>query len=354
MSSELPSRSDLGGLADPARHTEPLDVRGRDRDGLTAQLRMMLLVRRVEERIGDLVVDGLLRTPCHLGIGQEAIAAGISAYLRKSDRIFGAHRSHAHYLALGGSVERLIAEVFGKESGCSRGMGGSMHLYGAEVGFIGSVPIVSGTVPVAVGAGLAAKLDGRGDVSVAYFGDGAAEEGGVHESLNLAVSQRIPTLFVCENNLFSSHLDIHLRQPSDRIARFADAHRIPARVVDGNDLLAVGEAARELIEAARNGEGPQFLETVTYRWRGHVGPNEDQDVGVRRRPEDIAAWKRRDPVARLTAGMQAASMIDEAALEAMRRSVEEEVERAVEAAKAAPYPPPEALLDRVYAQEVAP
>lgn len=341
--------SDLQTLADSSRHTEPLALRNASPAQLHGYLKSMLTMRLVEEAVGDMVNSREAVCPCHLGIGQEAVAAGVSAHLNAKDRVFGAHRSHTHYLALGGSVDALMAEILGKETGCSRGMGGSMHLYAPEVGFHGSVPIVAGTIPVAVGAALAIQMDRAAQVAVSYFGDGAAEEGVLHESLNFARVKNLPVLFVCENNFYSSHLDIVLRQPSDRVSRFADAHCVPARVVDGNDVGAVAAAAGELIEAARRGEGPGFLEAVTYRWRGHVGADENIDVGVRRKLEDVLAWKGRDPIRRLADAMIARNVIDAAGYAAMEAQVREGIVKAVSAARSAPYPSPEALLGRVYA-----
>jgi acetoin:2,6-dichlorophenolindophenol oxidoreductase subunit alpha len=341
-------RSQLGKLADPSCHSEPLDIAGCAPDVLWHQLRTMLLIRVAEEHIAKLIIDGLAQCPCHLGIGQEAIAAGVSTHLRRGDRTFGAHRSHAHYLALGASVDGLMAEVLGKATGCSRGMGGSMHLFAGQHGFFGSVPIVAGTVALAVGAGMAATMDGRGAVAVVYFGDGASEEGVVHESFNLAMRYNASVLFVCENNLYSSHLDISLRQPSDRIARYAEAHDIPTRVVDGNDVVAVAAAARDSCAAIRAGGGPAFLEAVTYRWRGHVGADENIDVGVRRKAEDLLAWKRRDPIARLVRAMEGIGLTA-ASLQAARDEVERRVAEAVAAAKDAPYPSESDLFNVVYA-----
>ena len=200
-------------------------------------------------------------------------------------------------------------------------MGGSMHLYAPEVGFKGSVPIVAATVPIAVGAALAAKKDGNGAVAVSYFGDGAVEEGAVHESLNLASHMKLPVLFVCENNLYASHMDIAQRQPSDRTARFADAAGINALVIDGNDITGVATAAGQLIGAARRGEGPGYLETVTYRWRGHVGPDENIDVGLRRSRSELEAWKQRDPVSRLTAAMTERGDITDTEIEHLRNTI---------------------------------
>jgi pyruvate dehydrogenase E1 component alpha subunit len=310
---------------------------------------MMLLIRRAEEKIGDMVTVGKVPTPCHLGIGQEAVAVGISENLQSADRVFGAHRSHSHYLALGGGLYELLAEILGRDDGCSKGMGGSMHLYGAQWGFMGSVPIVAGTVPLAVGAALAAKKDGRNGIAVAYFGDGAAEEGVVHESLNLAAAFRLPVLFVCENNLFSSHLHISLRQPADRVSRYGEAHRMPVRTVDGNDVCAVSDAAAEMVGRLRQGDGPAFIEAVTYRWRGHVGPREDNDVGVNR-GADLALWKMRDPIRRLTDALATADLLSEQAFADMDAAITAEVAPAWDAAEMAPYPSPDSLLSRVYAK----
>lgn len=341
--------STLGGLAISSACNAPLDIGNHDPARLLAQLRTMLLIRRAEEVIGDGVAARQVICPAHLSIGQEAIAVGVSEHLRGSDRVFGGHRSHAHYLALGGDLYRLLAEVLGKEEGCSRGMGGSMHLFAADKGLLGTVPIVAGTVPLAVGAALAAKKDGRGDVAVAYFGDGASEEGVVHESLNLAAVWKLPILFVCENNLFSSHLHISLRQPTDRIARFADGHRIPAVTLDGNDVAAVSRAAGSLISGARSGAGPGFLEAVTYRWRGHVGHREDEDVGVDR-GADLHLWKARDPVRRLADALVAVEALSSDAYTALRTDVDTQVMEAWRRARSAPYPPESRLLDRVYAE----
>ncbi len=338
----------LGDLADPRRYTEPLDLRNHPTDALLQDLEKMLLVRATEEAIGDLSASGEAKCPCHLCIGQEAVAVGVARHLNANDRLYGGHRSHSQFLALGGSPESLLAEVLGKETGCSKGMGGSQHLYGVEFGFGGSVPIVAGTVPIAVGAGLAFKRRNLPHLGVAFFGDGACEEGGVHESLNMASIMKLPVLFVVENNLFSSHLDIHLRQPGNRVARFAEAHGIATEVVDGNDVVAVSEAAARLTERARKGEGPGFLEAVTYRWRGHVGADENIDVGVRRSPEEVALWKHRDPVGRLEAALVADRGVETTVFADMRARIAGRLETALADARQAPYPPAEALLDRVY------
>lgn len=340
--------SDLGGLADPRADTGPLALGDHDSESLQRFLHDMLRIRIAEEEVAELVGKGLARAPCHLGIGQEAIAVGVSAHLRATDRVFGGHRSHSHFLALGGSVYTLLAEVLGKADGTSRGMGGSMHLFGPEVGFHGSVPLVGATIPIAVGAALAAKMDGKGAVAVAYFGDGATEEGVFHESLNLAVNFELPVLFVCENNLFASHLDIVLRQPSDRVARFAEAHKVTSATVDGNDVVAVAKTANELITRARAGKGPGFLEAITYRHRGHVGPREDIDVGVRRKRADLEAWKRRDPIPRLFEAMRGAGHLTKDDFRALEAQLRTEGREASRRAQSAAYPPVSALLGLVY------
>jgi pyruvate dehydrogenase E1 component alpha subunit len=342
----------LGPLADPEAFHGPIDVTGADPAELRAALERMLLIRRVEEVIADGVRSGEIRCPCHLAIGQEGCAVGVSAALRPGDRSFGAHRSHGHYLALGGDVEGLFAEVLGRDTGVSRGMGGSMHLQDRARGLYGTVPIVGATIPIAVGAALAARLAGGQDIAVSYFGDGATEEGGFHESMNLAVTLPAPVLFVCENNLFSSHLHISLRQPHLSTRRYAVAHRVPSRLVDGNDVVAVARAARELVAAMRTTGGPGFLELVTYRWRGHVGWRDDEDVGVARKA-DLPQWKSRDPVRRLKDGLVAAGAYTEAEFTAAIAHTDAFVAAAWARAKQAPFPPPEALLDRVYGRRPA-
>lgn len=294
--------------------------------------------------------DGLIGGPVHLSAGQEAVAAGVATELRKTDRVFGAHRSHSHVLAMGTDLYRLFAEVLGKETGLSRGMGGSMHLWDKPNGFYGAVPIVSGTVSLAVGAALAAKMQGTGDIGLSFLGDGAVEEGVVHESLNLARMLNAPVLFVVENNLFASHMHISLRQPKASTARFAIANDIPYEIVDGNDVVSVHQATARLIANARNGGGPAFLEAVTYRWYGHVDWREDIDVGVNRSADDVSAWRKRDPIARLVAGLIQAGLYDEQHLSGLEVKVAEEVEEAWLRALSALYPEPSALLSHVYSQ----
>lgn len=340
----------LGPLAVASSYQDALELSSVNPEQLRLYLEKMLLIRAVERKLANVRREGLVGGPVHLGVGQEAVAVGVSGALRASDRVFGAHRSHSHLLALGSDVRKLFAEVLARETGHSRGMGGSMHLWDQSVGFYGSVPIVAGTVPLAVGAAMAARLQDAGDVSVAYLGDGAVEEGVVHESLNLARVQRDPVIFVVENNLFASHMHISLRQPSDCTARFAVAHDIPFHVVDGNDVLAVASAAYDLVQAARRGEGPGFLEAVTYRWYGHVDWREDIDVGVNRSKHDVDDWRARDPVRRLVDAMQVKGLWSVAQQAELQHSIDEQVEACWQSAVADPPPPRESLFAHVYAK----
>lgn len=347
------ARWSLGDLADPANFTGPLKIGSWAPDQLKPLLSDMISIRKAEQGLAELVEQGHVKCPVHLAVGQEAIPVGVSRNLTNADRVFGGHRSHGHYLAMGGDLYSLFAEVLGKEDGCSGGMGGSMHLHAPEQGFWGSVPIVAATVSIAVGAALAARMDGSDAVAVAYFGDGAVEEGSVHESLNLASKMKLPVLFVCENNFYASHMDIAQRQPSDCTARFADAHCIDWAVVDENDVISVAEVSQKMIGNARNGGGPAYLEAVTYRWYGHVGPDENIDVGNRRSQEEITAWKRRDPVARLKQALLVGELISEQEFQIMEDRTAQAVATAVVRAMAAPYPEEKALLDRVYFQPTA-
>jgi pyruvate dehydrogenase E1 component alpha subunit len=347
---EIIEQFSLKRLADPSEFHSELDLAGTSVERMRAYMSAMKRIRLAERQLAAGRREGLIGGPVHLSVGQEAVAVGVSAHLRASDRVFGTHRSHSHLLALDSSVEGLFAEVLGRDTGHSKGMGGSMHLWDQPKGFYGSVPIVAGTVPLAVGAGLAAKLQQSGDVAVAYLGDGAVEEGVVHESLNLARIQDIPVIFVIENNLFASHMHISTRQPKDSTARFAYANDVPHRVVDGNDVIAVASAAGELIEASRLGKGPGFIEAVTFRWSGHVDWREDIDVGIHRSLEELDNWRQRDPIRRLKEAMLIAGVWNEKDDVALELALKKEVDAAWAKAMQAPYPESTALLDRVYFQ----
>jgi pyruvate dehydrogenase E1 component alpha subunit len=309
----------------------------------------MVRIRRFEERAGDLVEAKEVGTPCHLYIGQEAIAAGVCAALDRADYIWGGHRSHGHYLAKGGDLRAMMAELYGKVTGCSRGRGGSMHLVAPDVGILGTVPLVAATIPLAVGAALAAKLRRDGRVSVSFFGDGATEEGHFHESLNLAALYRLPVVFVCENNFYASHLHLLERRVADNLYRLAEAYGIPGVRVDGNDAPTVYLASIEAVRRAREGQGPTLLECRTYRWRGHVGPGWDMDVGVKRKDE-LSEWMARDPLALLRRRLLAQGGVAEE-LDRIDEEVRAEVEAAVLYARQSAYPDEGELLAHVFAGE---
>jgi TPP-dependent pyruvate/acetoin dehydrogenase alpha subunit len=311
---------------------------------LLKQWTTMVRIRRAEEAVADLIESGEARCPCHLYIGQEAIAAGVCAALAPADTVWGGHRSHGHYLAKGGSLDRLFAEILGRETGCSGGRGGSMHLLAAEHGVLGTVPIVAGTVPLAAGAAMAYKMRKEPHVAVAFFGDGTLEEGHVHESMNLAALYRLPVIFICENNLYSSHLHWSERRVADNLDRAGDFHSIPGGRVDGNDVEAVYRAASEAVLRARSGGGPSFLECRTFRWRGHVGASSDIDVGVKRRGE-LGEWILKDPIARVEARLRECGISDWD-----ERAIQREIQAALAGARGASLPPPGRVLDHVYAE----
>jgi len=305
--------------------------------------RTMLRIRLAEEAIAGMVESGEAGCPCHLYIGQEAIAAGVSAALEREDTIWGGHRSHGHYIAKGGSLTAMFAEILGRATGCSGGRGGSMHLFDREHGILGTVPIVAATVPLACGAAMASQLRRNRQVAVAFFGDGAMEEGHVHESMNLAAVYKLPVIFVCENNLYSSHLHWSERRAADHLYRAGEFHGMPGELVDGNDAIAVYESAGAAAEWARRGGGPSFLECRTFRWRGHVGASFDLDVGVERGPE-LQEWMLRDPLARIE------SSLDRRLIEAGRAEIANEIADALAAARRAPFPAASRVEQHVLAE----
>ncbi len=306
----------------------------------------MTTIRLAEERIGELVESKEVCCPCHLYIGQEAVAAGVCSALGFGDTVWGTHRSHGHYLAQGGSLKGLMAEVFGKVDGCAKGRGGSQHLFAREQGILGTVPIVAATIPIAVGAGLASKLRGDKAVSVAFFGDGATEEGHFHESVNLAALRRLPVLFVCENNFYASHMHLMQRRPADNLDKIAALYDMPGFRLDGNDVEAVHQAAVSGVGRARAGKGPTLLECRTFRWRGHVGPRWDMDVGVKRRDE-LKDWLPKCPILRVKNQLLELG-VSEDELAALDDSIRLAVADAEEFARQSPLPNPSELLDHVF------
>lgn len=300
-------------------------------------LRRMILLRRVEERIADGIERGEIGCPCHLYIGQEAVAVGVCSCLEADDLVFSTHRSHGHYLAKGGNVDAMVAEVYCRENGCSGGWGGSMHIADAAAGLPGSSAIVAGTIPLAVGAALAFRVRREARVAVVFFGDGATNEGVFYECLNLAALHRLPVLFVCENNLYSTHMPIAKCLADTDISSKAFVFGLPGERVDGNDVVAVSEAAARAVARARAGLGPTLLECLTYRWRGHVGPNFDIEKGLRSRDE-LEAWMQRCPIKAFERRLTHDGLAGADDIERLRGGVETLVERAFLNARQARYP----------------
>jgi acetoin:2,6-dichlorophenolindophenol oxidoreductase subunit alpha len=314
---------------------------------LTDLYRQMRRIRRLEEQIADCAERKEIGGPTHLYIGQEAVAVGVCSLLRQDDLICGGHRSHGHYLAKGGGMRELAAEIFGRATGCAGGRGGSMHLVATDIGLLGTSALVGGGMGVGVGAALANTLAGLDRVSVIFFGDGAVEEGVFTETLNFAALKKLPVLYVCENNLYSSHMPISTRQPVGEIWRHAAPYGIPGVRLDGNDVLAVRDAAATAVARARRGEGPTLLECMTYRWRGHVGPAWDLDKGLRTQME-VDAWIARDPITRLGARLEQSGVMSAIDRARVDEQVEAEVVEAIDFARSSPFPDPATLLDSVY------
>ncbi len=314
----------------------------------------LCIIRIVEEQIARRYPDQEMRCPTHLCIGQEATAVGVCAALRQEDVVFSGHRSHGHYLAKGGDLTAMLAEIHGKETGCSGGKGGSMHLVDVAVGFLGAVPIVGSTIPMAVGAALGFALRGEARVSVVFFGDAAVEEGVLHESLGFALLENLPVLFVCENNSYSVQTPLAQRQPTGRtITELAEGHGMEAKSADGNDVFLVQELAQEAADKARRGGGPTFLELHTYRILEHVGPYEDADLGYRSRSE-VDAWRERCPVKRAKETLLERGLCDEGAVQAIEQRILRDVRLAFEVARGADEPSRAQLLVDVFSTTTSP
>lgn len=309
--------------------------------------RAVLRIRRVEEAIAERYALQEMRCPVHLSIGQEAVAAGVCAALTRQDGVFSNHRAHAHYLAKGGSLTAMLSEIYGKAEGCCKGIGGSMHMIDLNAGFLGAVPIVGATVPLAVGAAWAARLRGEERVIAVFLGDGTFEEGVVYESINFAVLHSLPVLFVCENNFYACYTRLSTRQPERPIHGVAAACGCKVMTVDGNDALAVFEAASNAVAGLRTASSPVFLECQTYRWREHCGPNVDDELGYRPLVE-VAEWKAACPVIRLAAMLDAVLESRDFMADA-EREISEEIEAAFAAALAGSIPQQSDLPGYLYA-----
>lgn len=335
---------------DPNNLSDSFSLENFSRNEVLEVYKKIKLIRESELKIALERKNGIIGGPVHLSIGQEAIPAGISISLNKEDFIFGAHRSHSHILSLGSSVEKLFAEILGKKTGLSKGIGGSMHLIDKSVGFMGSVPIVAGTISLAVGAGFAISQKATKNVSVVFLGDGASEEGCFHESLNLASINKLPVLFVVENNLFSSHMNIELRQPNPFISRFAKANNIKYKLIDGNNAAEVMETSRQLISSCRNNNGPVLIEAITYRWLGHVDWRDDIDVGINRCKNTLESWKKKCPLKRLKRSILKCKILSEKEIYNIDKLIKNEIQSGWDAALKDPYPENSSLLKNIYSE----
>lgn len=303
--------------------------------------RSLYRIRRVEEEIARVYPTDKVKSPVHLSIGQEAVSVGICEALRPDDVVFGTYRSHAYYLAKGGDLRKMLAELYGKVTGCAKGKGGSMHLVDVAHGVMGASAVVGTTIANAVGYAYALRYLRRDSLVVSFFGDGATEEGVFHESLNFAALKRLPIVFVCENNFYSIHTHQRRRQAHPDICARVRAYGIPAERIE-DDVLQLYERAAQVTAAIRAGhEGPFFFECLTYRWKEHVGPNDDFHLGYRTAAE-AEPWKRRDQVARV------AALLEPAVREEIEQAVEVEIREAFEFAEASPFPEPEDLFTDVF------
>lgn len=311
--------------------------------------REMLRIRVVESVIAELYSEQEMRCPVHLSIGQEAAEAGACMALEKHDYVLSGHRSHGHYLAKGGDLNAMMAEIYGKATGCAGGKGGSMHLIDTEAGFLGAAPIVGSTIPIATGVAFAAQMRGEDRVVMVFLGDGATETGAFYESINFAALKNLPIVFLVENNFYSVYSPLDVRQRGgSRIVDIARAHGVPAQQDDGNDLERVYQLCSRAVSKARSGGGPSLLEFITYRWREHCGPGYDNNIGYRSE-EEFLSWKERDPVAAYERQLLSQTDIRQQQLDAIADQVKIEMDTAVSYAKQSPWPELSTLAEHIYA-----
>jgi TPP-dependent pyruvate/acetoin dehydrogenase alpha subunit len=302
----------------------------------------LLLIRRTEERIAAVYPTDCIKSPVHLSIGQEAVAVGVCDVLKPTDIAAMSYRGHAVYLAKGGDLRQMIAELYGKVTGCARGKGGSMHLVGPEAGVLGASAVVGTQIPIATGWALAAKKRATRQVVACFFGDGATEEGCMAESLNFAALHRLPILYVCENNGYAIHEPLSKRWATARLCERVATYGIATSRIENQDVFAIREAALKAVSAIREGAGPAFIECLTYRWREHVGPREDYDSGYRGLDE-LRPWRESDQVERL------GQMIPKDAMNRISEEVAAQIDDAFNFAEASPIPDQSELLRHVYA-----
>jgi pyruvate dehydrogenase E1 component alpha subunit len=304
----------------------------------------MRLIRAFEDRVAELFGQGLLPGFVHLYAGEEAIAVGVCAHLTDRDYITSTHRGHGHCIAKGVDIKEMMAELFGKATGCCKGKGGSMHIADVSKGMLGANGIVGGGGPLACGSALSAKVLGKDSVTVCFFGDGAAEQGTMHESMNLAAIWKLPVIFVCENNLYAESTPWYYHCAAKDISDRATAYGMPGVLVDGTDVFAVYEAAGEAIARARRGEGPTLIEARAFRYYGHF----QGDPLTYRTPEEEEEYRRKDPIEQFRRRVVERNLVTEEELEAIDVQAKEAIEEAIRFAEASPYPAHEELLRDVY------
>ena len=314
---------------------------------LLSLYRQMVLIRLTEERLARSHQRGLIHGACHTYVGQEAIAVGVCAHLNREDVVFSTHRGHGHAIAKGLDPRQLIAELYGRQTGCSRGRGGSMHLFAPEIGLMGTSGIVGPCILQAAGAGYSFKLLKTDSVAVAFFGDGAANNGAFHEGLNLASIWKLPVLFVCENNQFATEIPFQYSAGNPSVGSRGAAYGIPGLEIDGNDVLAVHQAAGDAVERARSGDGPTLLECRTYRTRPHAEGMGDFTYRTR---EEVEAWKARCPILNLRHLLIEKSAASASELDAIDRAISDEVEKAHQFAEQSPWPDPSTATQHVFAE----
>jgi pyruvate dehydrogenase E1 component alpha subunit len=309
-------------------------------------LRQMLLIRRFEERASDEFEAGKIFGALHCYNGEEAIAVGVCSALTRTDRIISTHRGHGHCIAKGADIKRMFAELYGRQTGYCKGKGGSMHIADFDIGMLGANGIVAGGIAIVTGAGLAASLDGDGRVAVSFFGDGASSAGPFHECLNIAALWKLPMVYVCENNLYATNTPSSMTLAITDIASRAAGYGIPGTVVDGNDVLAVHQAAQIAVARARAGDGPSLIECKTYRWRPH---SEKKSIPDLRPKEEIESWHKRDPIALLARRLTEQGEFSDETMRSIEADIARQIEEAVAFAEASPQPRPEQALEDIYA-----
>jgi pyruvate dehydrogenase E1 component alpha subunit len=307
----------------------------------------MLRIRFAEEKCIELHPEQLMKSPHHYYIGQEAVAVGISAALTKDDYVFSTHRSHGHYIAKGGDLGKFMAEMYVKIDGCSKGKGGSMHLIDTSVGHMGSSAIVSGSIPIATGAGWAFQLQNKKNVAITYFGDGASDEGVLYESLNFAALKKLPVIFVYENNFFASFSKVSARQAVEDIAGRANAFGVPGVKVDGNDVMEVYNTTKEAVKRANDGKGPTLIEATTYRFKGHCGVDDDIHPMLRCQ-EELDDWKEKCPIVCFKKYLIDNNFLTEEMDKEIKEKLHKEMDEAVEFGRNSPLPGKEELLKDVF------